>query len=128
MIFYGYFGPHNYVSMKKRGTHSIAPKLRGAHFEGSIIPRGALRRLQSSVGQKLTENLPNRVLEPSKCALQKYGAFKVLEQCNVCPAFLWRHSCRGQNTHKNHLKIGFVLFFKVIFCKPLLFQRSIQPI
>ena len=33
--FCGYFGPRNYVSM----THCIAPKLCGAHFKGSIIPR-----------------------------------------------------------------------------------------
>ena len=43
--FGGYFGPHNYVSMRKRGTHCITPKLCGAHFKGSIILRGALQRL-----------------------------------------------------------------------------------
>ena len=37
----GYLGPHNYVSMRKRGTRCIAPKLRGAHFEGSKPPWGA---------------------------------------------------------------------------------------
>ena len=77
MTFYGYFGPHNHFSMKKRGTRFIAPKLRGAHFEGSIIPRAALRRLQNSAGQKMTANLLRGVLEPSKCAPRNYGAFEV---------------------------------------------------
>ena len=31
----GYLGPLSYVSMRKRGTCYIAPKLRGAHFKGS---------------------------------------------------------------------------------------------
>ena len=76
MILYGYFGPHNYVSMKKRGTCCIAPKLRGAHFEGSIIPWGAFQRLQVSAGQKFTANLPLGVLEPSKCAPRSFGAMQ----------------------------------------------------
>ena len=35
----GYFGPLycNFVSMRKQGTCCVAPKLRGVHFEGSII-------------------------------------------------------------------------------------------
>ena len=36
-----YLGPGNYVSMRKRGTRCIAPKLKGAHFEGLKTPRGA---------------------------------------------------------------------------------------
>ena len=43
--FCGYFGPRNYVSMRKSGTCCIAQKLCRAHFEGSIIPRGALQSL-----------------------------------------------------------------------------------
>ena len=77
MIFYGSFGPHNYVSMKKRGTCGTAPRICGAHFKGSIILRGALWRLQNSGGQKLTANLPRGVLEPSKCAPQNYGVIFV---------------------------------------------------
>ena len=46
----------------------------GVHFEGSIIPRGALWRLQNSAGQRLTANLPRLVLEPWKCAPQSFGA------------------------------------------------------
>ena len=69
--------PHNYVSMKKRGTHCITPKLRVARLEGTIILQGALWRVQNSAGQKFTANLPRGVLEPSKCALRKYGAFEV---------------------------------------------------
>ena len=130
-------GPLNFVSMRKRGTRCIAPNLRRAHFEGTIILRGALRRLQNSAGQRLTANLSCGVLEPSKCAPRNYGAFKVcpaelwslqsaprgvLEQFNVCPAFSWRHSYGGQNTHNNHLKLRFSLFFKGYFCKPLSFQ------
>ena len=42
MDFFGYIGQHSYVSMRKRGTHCIAPKLRGAHFDGSIIPRAKI--------------------------------------------------------------------------------------
>ena len=36
--FCGYLGPRNYVLLRKRGTLCIAPKLRGAHFEGSKTP------------------------------------------------------------------------------------------
>ena len=93
MIFCGYFGPHNYVSMRKRGTRCIAPKLRGAHFEGSIIPRGALRRLQNSAGQRLTANLPRGVLEPLKCAPPNYGAFKVR------PAEFWSNAMCAPLSH-----------------------------
>ena len=51
----------------------------------------------------------------------------VFVQCNVCPAFSWRHSYTGLNTYKNHLTIRFSLFFLCYFDKPLYFQRSLQP-
>ena len=44
----------------------------------------------------------------------------VLEQCNMCRAFSWRHSYRGLNVKKNHLKLEvryfFLLFFVVNHC------------
>ena len=44
MICCGYFGPHNYVSVRKRGTRCIAPRLRGAHFKGfKTLQRAALK-------------------------------------------------------------------------------------
>ena len=140
MIFCGYFGPNYYVSMTKRGTHCNALKLRGAHFEGSTIPRGALWRLYNSAGHTLkalqfrgahfkgSKFLPGK--DWCKFTPQSFRASDVprtelwslwsasrgvLEQCNVCPAFSWRHSYGGQGAHKNHLKLRFSLFFKVIF-------------
>ena len=116
----GYFGPHNYVSMRKRGTSCIAPKICGAHFKGSIILRGALRRLQDSAGQILTANLPCGVLEPSKCAPRNYGAFEVRpaefwSNATFAPLYYGDINYGGQNIHINHLKLRFSLFFKVIF-------------
>ena len=89
----GYFGPHNYVSMRKRGTHCIAPKLRGAHFKGLIIPRGALQKLKILQGQRLTTNLPRIVLEPWKCAPRNYGAFEVR------PAEFWSNATCAPLSH-----------------------------
>ena len=120
MIFCGYFGPHNYVSMRKRGTCCIAPKLYGAHFEGSIIPRGTLQRLKNSAGQRLTASLPRGVLEPSKCTPRNYGAFE------VCPAEFWSNATCAPLSHEDivqgaqistkiSLKIIFSLFVKVNF-------------
>ena len=37
----GYLGSRNCVSMRKQGTCCIAPKLCGAHIEGSKTPKGA---------------------------------------------------------------------------------------
>ena len=120
MFFCGYLGPHYYVSMRKRGTPCIAPKLRGAHFEGSIIQRGALQRFPNSAGQRLTANLPRGVLDLSSCAPRSFGPLK------VCPAEFWSNATCAPLSHgdivmgakistKNHLKLGFSLFFKVIF-------------
>ena len=46
-----------YVSMRKRGTCCIAPKLRGAHFEGSKTLRGADWGVQNSAGQICLQSL-----------------------------------------------------------------------
>ena len=93
MYFCGYFGPHNYVSIRKRGTPCIAPKLRGAHFEVSIIQRGALPRLQNSAGQRLTANLPRGILETLRCAPPNYGAFEVR------PAEFWSNATCAPLSH-----------------------------
>ena len=82
--FSDYVGPWNYVSKILRGTGCIAPKLRGAQVEGSKNPRGKGWGVQNSAGQILKENLPaefwtpqpvpRRVLDPSTCAPQSFGA------------------------------------------------------
>ena len=120
MIFHGPFGIRNYVSMKKRGTRCIAPKLCGAHFEGSLIPRIALWRLQNSTWQKCIVNLSHRVLKPSKCALRNYGVFKVR------PAGFWSNATCALLSHgdivtgakiprKIILNLDFSYFVSVIF-------------
>ena len=101
------------VSPGKSGAKNALLKTPRAHFEGSIIPGSALWRLQNSAGQKLAANLPRGVFEPLKYA-PRYGPFKVRPwsfgamQC--VPAL-----SRGQNTHKNHLKLRFSYFLKGIF-------------
>ena len=79
-------GPGNYVSMRKRGTRCIAPKLQGAHFEGLKTPRGAAWGVQNSAGQICLQSLPcgildpsicaRRVLDPSKCDPRSFGAMQ----------------------------------------------------
>ena len=64
---------------------------------------------------------PRGIIEHSKCARG------VLEHCNMCPAFSWRHSHGGQNIHKKSSKIYIFLIFQGNFCKQLSFQRSIHP-
>ena len=80
MIFVFILAPvTRYVSMRKRDTRCIVPKLRGAHFEGSIIPQGAFEGSKTPRG-KFAVNLcpaefwsipvaPCGIMEPSKCAL-----------------------------------------------------------
>ena len=78
--------------------------------------------LQNSAGHTLRgPKLRRAQLEGSKTPRGKF-AF------NVCPAFSWRHIFGGLDIHKNHLTIWFSVYFKGYFCKPLSFQRSIQPI
>ena len=132
MIFYGYFGFHNYVSMKKQGKRCIAQTCAGA------LPRLYISVERTSKapkfrGVKVDCKFAPRIfraleVRPAKLWSLRSAPRGVLEQCNLCPAFSWRHSYRGHNTHKNHLKLWFVIFFKVLFCKPLSFQRSIPPI
>ena len=97
----------------------VAPKLHGAHLEGSIIPRDALQRLHNSVGRKFIANLPpsfkafeGRLVE--LCSLWS-APRGVLEQCNMCPAFSWKQSYGGLDTHTNILYLGFFFLLKVIF-------------
>ena len=42
-------------------------------------------------------------------------------------AEFWRHSLRGQNSHRKYQKLDTLNLFKFFF-KPLSFQISIQPI
>ena len=63
-----YLGPRNFVSMRKRGTCCIAPKLHGACFEGSKTLRVTDSGVQNSAGQRLKAKLLSRVLDPSICA------------------------------------------------------------
>ena len=115
----------NYVFMRKRGTHCIAPKLRWAHFKGSIIPRGALWRVHNSAGRTLkapnsagqiySQSLPHRILEPLKCALQNYGAFKVSpvefwSNAMCAPLSHWDIVKGAQISTKNSLKIIYIFF------------------
>ena len=101
--FCGYLGPRNYVSMRKlqnSAGHTLrGPKLRAAQLEGSKTPRG-----------KFAFNLC-----PAEFWTPQSVPRRVLEQCNVCPAFSWRHSYGGQETHKNHLKLRLSLFLKGFF-------------
>ena len=125
-------GPWNYASDIPRGTGCIAPKLRGARLKGP-----------KTRGAKVDGSKTLRGNIEGKFALQSFGSLNlcpaefwtpqpvprgVLEQCNLCPAEFWRHSFSAQNNCKNDLKIKFFFFFKGYFCKPLTFQKSIQPI
>ena len=105
MIFCEYWVPRSYVSMKKRGTGCIAPKIRLAHFEGSKTMRGADWRFQNSAGQRLKANFPCGVFDFSIRAPQNFEP----------PCALLSHG--GLNIHKNHLKTQCSLFFKGYFCK-----------
>ena len=119
--FGGCLVPCNYVSMKKQGTRSIAPKLCGTHFEGSKAPRGADWGVQNCAGQRLKANLHRGVLDPTICAPQSFGPEwqswqsvprGVLGQCNMCPAFSWRCIYKGQNIHtQKFLKLNFPYLF-----------------
>ena len=105
--------------------------------------RGTGWRVQKFAGQRLRgpklcganieANLPRGVLDPSTCAPQRFGPL------NLCPAEFWSNAtCAPRSfgdivsgpkkTHKKDLKITFSYFFYGYFCKPLTFQRSIQPI
>ena len=108
-LFVWVFWSCNYVSLRKQGTLCIAPKLRGAHFKISILLPGALQ----------SQPLPRRILEPSKCTPQNFGALKVR------PAEFWSNAMFAPLSHgdivmgakictKNHLKLSF--------------QRSIHPL
>ena len=121
---------------------TMSPWKSGPHIVFVQNSAGALLRLYNSAGR--TSKAPKFCVAKFDCkfASGSFRAFKMcpaelwilqsapsggLMQCNMCPAFSWRHSYGGQNTHKNHLKLGFVLFFfMVIFCKPLSFRRSIH--
>ena len=112
-FFVGYFGPHNCVSRQKRGTNCIAQN-----------SAGALWRLYNSGGRTLKAPKFSWAKIGCKFAPRSFWAFEVrpalwtlqsaprgvLEQCNVCPAL-----SRGQNTHKNHLKLRFSYFLKGFF-------------
>ena len=90
----------------------MCPKLRGANLPSIFAPRsfGPLN------------------LRPAEFWTPQSVPRGVLEQCNVCPAFSWRHSYGGLNIHKKSSNVYFSYFFAGYFCKPLSFQRSIQPI
>ena len=86
--------------------------------------RGALRRLQNYVGQRLTANLPCGVLEPSKCAPRNYGAFE------MCPAEFWSNATCALLSHgdivtgakiptKNHLKLIYRSLRSFALCYPI---------
>ena len=114
------------VSLRKRGTRCITSKLRGAHLEGSKSQQGAERGVQNSASKFAPRsirplNTRRRVSDPSKWAR------RVLEQCNMCPTFSWRHSYGDKISQKNPLKLKFS-FFKGNFSKTLSFQRSIHQI
>ena len=122
---------------------TMSPKFRGHRLHCSKTLRGTGWRVQRSAGQRLrgpklcganiAANLPRGVLDPSTCAPQSFGPL------NLCPAEFWSNAtCAPQSfgdivsgpkkKHKNDLKITFSFFFYGYFCKPLTFQRSIQPI
>ena len=117
----------------KQGTHCIGLKHSKAHFEGSIIPQGATGMLQNSAGQRLTANLPRGVLEPSnapcgimepsKCAPRSFGTMQ-----RVSRFLMETYLVTGAKINTKIIKnLDFPNSFRVIFCKPLSFQRSIQP-
>ena len=93
MTFCGYLGPRNYVSMRKRGTPCIAPKLRGTHFEGSKTSQGEDLGVQKSAGQICLQSIPRRLLDPSICAPQSFGPLK------VCPAEFWSNAMCAPLSH-----------------------------
>ena len=55
------------------------------------------------------QSAPREVMEPPKCAPPSFGAMQPV------PCFLMETQFQGQNTHKNHLKLGFILIFKCFF-------------
>ena len=85
-----------------------------AQNEGSKTLRGADRGVQNSAGHRSrTPKLCGAKIE-GRCAPQSYGSFVlchaefgtshsvprwVMEQCNPCPANLWRQIFSGQNNH-----------------------------
>ena len=105
--------------MSLRGKGCIAPKLcggknegsktLGAKSKGSITPQGKFTFILCPAELWSLCLLPVEFWTP--CSLLS----GVLEQCNLFPANLWRHSLRGQNNHKNYLKIWYSYFLKVIF-------------
>ena len=78
---WGYLGPHNYVSMRKRGTRCIAPKLQWANFEGSKTQRGQFAFNLCLAEFWIPQSAPRGAWTPQSLPRG------VLEQCNVCPAF-----------------------------------------
>ena len=111
-----YYGPSNYVSMRKRGTHCIATEL-----------RRPIQMLHNSVGRILNA-LKLRVANlQSIFALLNFGALEVCpaELCSLqsAPVEFWSnatcallsHEDMGQNIHKKYIKLVFSLFLKVIF-------------
>ena len=127
MIYCEYFGARNNVSIRKQGTHCIAPKLRRAHFKGSIMPRCALQRLQNSAGQICSQFLPQGILEPSKCAPRNYRAFKVRPEefwsNAMCAPLFHEYIVMGAKISiENHLKFRLSLFFKVFFVNRCYFR------
>ena len=117
---------------------TMSPWESGDMLHCSKTLRGALWRLHNSVGPTLKAPKFRGAKIDCKFSPQSFRAFKVrpaelwslqsaprgvLEQCNVCPAFSWRHSYGDQNTHKNHLKNWFsVFFFTVIFVNHCCFR------
>ena len=77
------------------GRTSKGPKFCGAKLDCKFAPR-SFRAFE---------------VRPVELWSLRSGPRRVLEQCNVCPAFSWRHSYGGQNTHKNHLKIKLKVLF-----------------
>ena len=93
MILLWLFWPPLLYLHEKAGHTLHCPKTPRVHFDGSLIPRGALWRLQNSKGEKLIANLPHRVLEPLKCAPRNYGAFEVR------PAEFWSNATCAPLSH-----------------------------
>ena len=60
--------------------------------------------LESSAGHTLRSSLN---LRPTEFGTFQSVAHKILEQCNVCPAFSWRHSYGGLTATKIMSKLDF---------------------
>ena len=114
MIFYGYFGPHNYEKAA-RMLH-CSKNLRGALLR-LYISAGALLRLQNSAGQKLAAIL--RSFWAFEVCPRNYKAFEVR------PAEFWSNAMcvtlyhgdivTGAKIPKKSSKTWVCLTFKVFF-------------